>query len=471
VARASSGTAQYDDVKADLQIGHIPGAPAFDGEMADVRLYNRPLEEAEILALVQPGKEFIRAHAEKKSQVTLTLGDRKFSGLLQQPAFLAVRLNAGPLPVKVQKNGVRDLDRVVFTPLPSGHHPNGPKADPHTCSDMWLTGAPLQNPKPGTYNTAGLDQVIALHTKQFCRQPSLVLSIDAGTGYPSRTGTISYNLDGRPIPAENNPRRVFDRLFRADHTSLKAEHEKLQRRIKLVDAVADSARSLDRQLGQTDRERMDQYMTSLNEVESRLIASERWIDIPLKKQDYSHLNLDITNEGDPAEYYRNMFDLMALAFDADITRSITFMLNREDGMGISDTFPLKLGLSKTHHNLSHATDKEGQQQFAKYDLFLSHRIADFLARMNGYQDRNGSVLDNTIVLFGSGASTTHNSHNLPTLVAGGANMGLKHGIYWRGEGETRMSNVHVSILRALGVEQESFSDSTGTVSSPIFTRT
>ncbi len=350
------------------------------------------------------------------------------------------------------------------------YHPNGPKADPHVCSDMWLTGAPLQNPKPGTYNSAGLDQVIALHTKQYCRQPSLVLSIDAGTGYLSRTGTISYNLDGRPIPAENNPRRVFDRLFRADRKSLKAEHENLQRRIKLVDAVAESARSLDQELGKTDRERMDQYMTSLNEVESRLIASERWIDIPLKKQDYSHLNLDITNEGDPAEYYRNMFDLMALAFDADITRSITFMLNREDGMGISDTFPLKLGLSKTHHNLSHATDKEGQLQFAKYDLFLSQRIAHFLESLNTYQDRNGSVLDNTIVLYGSGASTTHNSHNLPTLIAGGANMGLKHGIYWRADGEARMSNVHLSILHALDIEQESFSDSTSTLSSPIFGR-
>jgi hypothetical protein len=350
------------------------------------------------------------------------------------------------------------------------YHPNGPKADPHTCSDMWLTGAPLQNPKPGTYNTVGIDQVIALHTKQFCRQPSLVLSIDAGTGYLSRTGTISYNLDGRPIPAENNPRRIFDRLFREDHTSLKAEHERLQRRIRLVDAVADSAKTLNGQLGQTDRERMDQYMTSLGEVESRLIASERWIDIPLKKQDYSQLDLDITNEGDPAEYYRNMFDLIALAFDADITRSITFMLNREDGMGISDTFPLKLGLSKTHHNLSHATDKEGQRQFAEYDQFLSKRIVHFLEKLNGYQDRNGSVLDNTIVLFGSGASTTHNNHNLPTLVAGGANMGLKHGTYWRGETETRMSNVYVSIMRALGVEQESFSDSTGTVNSPVFTR-
>ena len=119
--------------------------------------------------------------------------------------------------------------------------PNGPKADPHICSDMWLTGAPLHNPKPGTFNSVGLDQVVALHTKQYCRQPSLVLSIDAGTGFLSRTGTISYNLEGRPIPAENNPRRVFDRLFRGDRASLQSEHEKLQRRIKLVDAVAESA--------------------------------------------------------------------------------------------------------------------------------------------------------------------------------------------------------------------------------------
>ncbi|MBI1353912.1 MAG: DUF1552 domain-containing protein [Acidobacteria bacterium] len=349
------------------------------------------------------------------------------------------------------------------------HHPNGPKADPHTCSDMWLTGAPLQDPNRAVYNSAGLDQVIALHTKQYCRQPSLVMSIDAGTGFLSRTGTISYSLEGRPIPAENNPRRIFNRLFRGDRASLESEREKLQRRIKLVDAVAESAKSLDRQLGKSDRERMDQYMTSLDEVESRLIASERWIDVPLKEQDYSHLNLDATSEGEPAEYYRNMFDLIALAFDADITRSVTFMLNREDGMGISDTFPLKLGLSKTHHQLSHATDKEGQSHFAKYDHFLSEQIAHFFERLNGYKDREGSVLDNTIVLFGSGASTTHNPRNLPTLVAGGANMGLRHGTYWRRE-DARMSNMYLSILRSMGIEQESFSDSTGTLSDSIFSR-
>lgn len=349
------------------------------------------------------------------------------------------------------------------------HHPSGPKADPHTCSDMWLTGAPLHNPKPGTYNTVGLDQIVALHTKQHCRQPSLVLSIDAGTGFLSRTGTISYSLEGRPIPAENSPRRIFDRLFKGDRGSLAEEHAKLQHRIKLVDAVAQSAKDLDTRLGKSDRERMDQYLTSLNEVESRLIASEKWIDIPLKKQDYSHLNLDASSEGEPADFYRTMFDLITLAFDADITRSVAFMLNREDGMGISDTFPIKMGLGKTHHNLSHATDKEGQLNFAKYDRFLSEQIAYFLGRLNHYKDRDGSVLDNTIVLFGSGASTTHNPRNLPTLVAGGANMGLKHNKYFR-NGEQRMSNMYLSILRSMNLPVESFSDSTGTLTSPVFTK-
>lgn len=347
------------------------------------------------------------------------------------------------------------------------YHPNGLKADPHMCSDMWLTGAPLHDSSRGRFNSVGLDQVVALHTKQHCRQPSLVLSIDAGVGFLSRTGTISYNVEGKPIPAENNPRRVFDRLFRGDQASLEAQREQLRHRIKLVDAVLESTRSFNRTLGRSDRATMDQYLTSLSEVESRLIASEKWIDIPLKAQDYSHLNLDVTSEGEPAEYYRNLFDLIALAFDADITRSVAFMLNREDGMGISDTFPLKLGLSQTHHSLSHAGDKGGQLQFAKYDRFLSEQLSGFLKRLQSYQDVNGSVLDNSIVLFGSGASTTHQPRNLPTLIAGGANMGLRHGSYWR-DGETMMSNLYLSILRSLKIEVSAFADSTGLLSDSIF---
>lgn len=348
-------------------------------------------------------------------------------------------------------------------------HPNGAKADPHICSDMWLTGAPLHDPKPGKFNSVGLDQMVALHTKKYCRQPSLVLSIDAGVGFLSRTGTISYNLEGKPIPAENNPRRVFDRLFRGDQASRQSRHDQLQNRIKLVDAVNQSAKALHKKLGKSDSERMEQYMTSLDEIESRLTASEKWIDIPIKQQNYTHLNLDATSEGEPKEYYRNMLDLISLAFDADITRSVTFMLNREDGMGVSDTFPIKLGLKGTHHHLSHAEDKEGQLSFAKYDLFLNGQIAYFLGRLKEYKDIGSSVLDNTIVLYGSGASTTHNPTNLPTLIAGGRNMGLKHGVHWRKPG-TPMSNVYLSILHSMGIREPSFGDSTGLVRESIFTK-
>ena len=345
-------------------------------------------------------------------------------------------------------------------------HANGTRNDPHVCSDMWLTGAPLHDPKPGRYNTVGLDQVIALHTRRYCRRPSLVLSIDAGTGYTSRTSTISYDREGKPIPAENNPRRIFESLFKGNRGSLEAQRARLRRRRKLVDAVSDSAKTLDKRLGRSDSDKMEEYLTSLNEFEMRLEASEKWIDIPLKAQDYSTLDLDTTSDADPRAYYRTMFDLMALAFDADITRSITFMMNREDGMGISDTFPLKLGFSHTHHNLSHKSDKDGQLEWAKYDRFLSEQVAYFLGRMDQFKDNRGSVLDNTIVLFGSGASTTHRNVNLPTLVAGGANMGLKHGRYWRRG--TRMTNVYLSILRSLGIDEESFGDSQGTLSDSIF---
>lgn len=347
------------------------------------------------------------------------------------------------------------------------HHPSGTKADPHVCSDMWLTGAPLHNPKPGTYNSVSVDQVIAQHTKKDCRQPSLVLSIDAGVGFLSRTGTISYNLEGKPIPAENSPRRVFDRLFRNNQESLTQQRDQLKRRIRLVDAVLENSKSFDQQLGHSDREKMDQYLTSLWEIESRLIASERWIDVPLKKQDYSRLKLDVSTDGEPAEYYRNMFDLIALAFDADITRSVAFMLNREDGMGISDTFPIKLGLEQTHHSLSHASDKHGQLLFAKYDLFLSEQIAYFLSRLNEFAEFDEKVIDNTVILFGSGASTTHNPTNLPTLVAGGKNLGLKHGTYWHRE-NSRLSDLYLSILAAMQLPESSFADSTGGLVDSIF---
>ena len=136
-------------------------------------------------------------------------------------------------------------------------------------------------------------------------------------------------------------------------------------------------------------------------------------------------------------------------------------------MGISDTFPLKLGLGATHHNLSHAGDRDGLLAFAKYDRFLAEQLAFFLGRLAAAPEHGASVLDHTLVLYGSGCSTTHWPRDLPTLVAGGSRLGLAHGRSVR-DGERRMANLYVSILRSLGIEQESFADSTGPLGDPVF---
>ena len=153
-------------------------------------------------------------------------------------------------------------------------HKNAILSDPHVCSDMWLTGAPFHDPKPGQYNTVSLDQVMAMHTKKHCRQASLVLSIDNGVGFLSRTGTIAYNYEGKPIPAENNPRDVFNRLFMGSRDSMEAQRALLNKKMKIVDAVLDSSKDFNKRLGSADREKMDQYLTSLSELESRLETSE-----------------------------------------------------------------------------------------------------------------------------------------------------------------------------------------------------
>ena len=153
---------------------------------------------------------------------------------------------------------------------------------------MWLTGAPLQDPKREVYNSVALDQVVAKR-KQFW-QPSLVMSVDAGVGFLSRTGTISYSLTGKPIPAENNPRQIFNRLFRADRASMESQRKNSKRRLKLVDAVLEQANSLN-QLGKSIAQKW--ISISPRSMKWRNVwSSEKWIDIPLKKQGHTHLKLD-----------------------------------------------------------------------------------------------------------------------------------------------------------------------------------
>ena len=340
------------------------------------------------------------------------------------------------------------------------HHPNAAKADIHVCSDLWMTGAMLGG---ASYNnTISADQLIAAKYRSETRFPFMALSCDGGVGFKSRIGTISFDRNGRPIPSENDPRRIFARMFKQGQGSVSSQRKKLKYNAKVVDMVLENAKSLNQRLGKNDREKMDQYLTSVNDIEDSITRNSKWLDTPVKNINTDRLVLDVDKNIKPDEYYDTMFNLIALAFEADLTRVATFMMTREDGMGIADTFStIMLGLSG-HHGLSHGGNKkDGYKNWAKYDQFLSARIAKFLSRLDSVKEGNDSMLDNSLVLHGSGCSSTHNFKNLPALLAGGKNMGVKHGSHHNYNDKLPMNNMHYSILKAVGVKRSAFGDSTG----------
>ena len=160
-----------------------------------------------------------------------------------------------------------------------------------------------------------------------------------------------------------------------------------------------------------------------------------------------------------------MYDLMFLAFQTDTTRAASFQISQEDGKGVSDKFPaLALGLGG-HHGLSHGTGKDGgYEKWARYDQFLAKQLAYFLDRLKSSEEASGSLLDQTMVLFGSATSTTHKARNYPLVLAGGSNLGLKHGSFHKFTESTPLSNLFVTMLDRLQVPTNSFADSTGEMS-------
>ena len=221
----------------------------------------------------------------------------------------------------------------------------------HTCGDVWLTAG---NASPLSYNNSiSVDQVIADKIGHLTREPFLTLSCDGGVGTLSRVSTISFNRDGKPIPSENSPRRIFDRLFNTDKGSKESRRKKLQYKGRMIDMILEDSRSFNRKLGRSDREKMDEYLESVSSLEKKVERSEAWLDTAVKKGDTSKLELDVNIKTAPAEYYHTMFDLISLVLEADITRTVTFMMSREDGMGIADTFPTTVFGYNGHHAMSH----------------------------------------------------------------------------------------------------------------------
>lgn len=229
-------------------------------------------------------------------------------------------------------------------------------------------------------------------------------------------------------------------------------------------------------------------MQSVRDTVIKVEKAKRWLDIPFAQVNVDHLNLDVTPE-DPRNYLRTMYELIYLAFKTDSTRVATYQLGRENGVGISDYLARAVGF-KLSHQLTHAVkEPDGWKNFGTYCNFLSEEFGRFIARLKSTPEpgEEGVMLDNTLVLFGSASSAFHLSRNYPLILAGGKNMGFKHGRYLKyGRGnddhqatagfdtdagwkqkmeyeEVCLSNLYVTMLQKFGVETDSFADSTGTL--------
>ena len=340
-------------------------------------------------------------------------------------------------------------------------HPRSREVLGHIAGDTWLTGGDVRG---SLYrNNVSVDQVAAQSLGRFTRYPSLSLSTDGGVGYKSRVSTLSFDTSGSPIPTEHRQRDIFERYFSPDGNSSTDERRRsINRGQKVVDLVLEDSKRLQRRLGKRDQSKLDEYLTSLNRVEKQLQRNEQWLDIPMKAFDADHLKLDVDATVDPEDYVRATMDLMVLGFQTDLTRVMTYMIAREDGMGFGDNFPkLALGL-KGHHSITHDKSLNHWDDWGRYDQWLAKQFAYFLKQMKTVTDEHGPILDNTLVLYGSACSSTHNARNYPLVLAGGSKLGVEHGSYTVfDEKHTPMSNLFVSMLNAVGVETEQFSDSTG----------
>lgn len=338
-------------------------------------------------------------------------------------------------------------------------HPRSRELLGHLAGDTWLTAGDLRGDR--YLNNESVDQVAARSLKKHTRIPSLVLSTDGGVGYKSRLSTLSFDATGRPIPSEHRQRAIFERYFSEGAGTSAERRESLARGRKIVDLVLEDSKRLRRQLGGEDQEKMDEYLSSLNRVEEQVRRNEAWLDVPLKPFSAENIQLDPNPRTVPKDYLRATFDLMVLAFQTDLTRVASYMMAREDGMGFGDSFPkIALGMKKGHHTISH---EKNWKEWGTFDRWYMEQFTYFIDRLKEVTDEHGSVLDRTLVMYGSCCSTTHNARNLPLALVGGKDMGVQHGRYERYGEEVPMSNLLLSTLHAAGIRDESFSDSTGPI--------
>jgi hypothetical protein len=322
----------------------------------------------------------------------------------------------------------------------------------HDSVHSFLTAAPHPENRAGFRNSISLDQFAAEKIGDRTRFPSLSLTSE-GSG-------LSWTRSGALVPAESFVAPVFARLFlEGKPEDVKKQARRLEDGLSILDTVSEQARRLGTTLGARDREKMDEYFTSVRELEQRMTTSREWSQRPKPKVDVPPMQNNM-NSADLIGKTRLMFDLVHLALQTDSTRLVTMLM-----LGTSQVPPIA-GVTQGHHDLSHhGQDPEKIVQLRKVEMEEMKVLHDFLTKLKTTREPNGSLLDNSMILFGSnlGNASNHSTKNLPLLLAGG---GFKHGQHLAFNPDTPppLSNLYVTMLQRLGIETDRFGSSTGPLS-------
>jgi hypothetical protein len=337
-----------------------------------------------------------------------------------------------------------------FTVISGLSHPEvGPS---HDSNQSFLTAAPHPERRAGFRNSVSLDQFAAEHLLGETRFASLPLTCEGMS--------LSWTHSGAPVPADSWPSSVFGRLFlegRPDE--VQAQARRLKDGHSILDVVGDQSRRLEQKLGTSDRAKLDEYFTSVRELEQRLALADAWSKTPKPKVD-ARPPQDVRNSADLIAKSRVWFDLVHLALQTDSTRLVTLQL-----MGTSSVPPIA-GVSQGHHDLSHhGKDPQKIAQLKTLELEKLKTLRDFLAQLKQTQEDEESLLDRTMVFFSSnlGDASKHSVKNMPALLAGG---GFRHGQHLAFDPDQNppLCNLFVSMLQRLDIAADKFGSSNGTLS-------
>jgi hypothetical protein len=347
------------------------------------------------------------------------------------------------------------VHRDEFTVFSGVSHPDVDGG--HPADNCFLTAAPHPG-RGGFKNTISLDQFIGERIGHLTRFPSLNLGVNVEQGMRS----LAWTGSGVLIPCEEKASDVFRRLFvQGSATEMDEQVRKIELGQSILDAVADQAQSLQRRVGSHDRERLDQYFTSVRELEKRMQMSREWERMP-KPVVSASVPLDPESPREYMEKVRLMYDLARLAFETDSTRSIALLLDSVnspalefDGHKTSDGY----------HNLSHhGRSKEKLAQLQSIDEWHMKLLANLFTELKAVREGDATLLDRTMILYGSnlGNANTHVTTNLPVIFAGG---GFKHGQHLGFDRERNypLPNLFVSMLQRMGIEADKFASATGTM--------